>query len=396
MHPVEPFNPRAVNLILNWKPLSPLFRMPSLSRDGYIADSVALPMSDENAINSVPATLFLYGATHREVPLHLREKLAFSEEHLADFYRKNKDHPHLGELLLLNTCNRMEIYGVASQSAGLSKEILRSSLAAILSLPRENLDESLRFYTGKPVIEHLFRVASGIDSLVVGEAEILGQVKAAYATARTRETIGPVLNRTFQKSFQAAKWVRTNTDIGKGQVSVGSVAVELAGHVFGGLSDCRILIIGAGEIAERTLTSLQSRGATNVTIANRTFSRACEAARIFQGRAIPLENIDTAIREADIIIGSTASPEPILTSEKLKTHLAKRPLQPLFLIDLSVPRNFDQGCGDLSNVYLYNIDDLGSLARENMKAREKEIENCRKNLAQKAGHLWERLDPNSG
>ncbi|MCC5790663.1 MAG: glutamyl-tRNA reductase [Opitutales bacterium] len=348
-------------------------------------------MLAENAINNAPDNLFLYGATHREVPLNLREKLAFTEERLIDFYRKTRGHPHLGELLLLNTCNRMEIYGVAPQSALFSKEILRGSLSAILSLPRETLDQCLQFSMGKPVVEHLFNVASGIDSLVVGEAEILGQVKAAYATARTEDTIGPLLNRTFQKSFQAAKWVRTHTDIGKGQVSVGSVAVELAGHVFGDLADCRILIIGAGEIAERTLTSLQGRGVTNVTIANRTYSKACEAARIFHGRATPLEDIETAVREADIIIGSTAAPEPILTAPKLKSLLAKRPLQPLFLIDLSVPRNFDQNCENLSNVYLYNIDDLGTLARDNLKARHKEIEACRKSLELRATHLWERL-----
>ena len=335
--------------------------------------------------------LFVYGANHREAPVDIREQLSLSPEGQADFYRKIKEHPHTREFLLLSTCNRIEAYVVAEKSPRFTRQIVRQHLGALLHLPQNLLEEQLHYRNGLPTIQHLFAVAAGMDSLVVGEAEILGQVKAAYAEARQHNTIGPVLNRLFQKTFQAAKWVRTNTDIGRGQVSVGSVAVELSHHVFGDLRDCRILVIGAGEIDERTLTSLQSRGARQVTITNRTYSKACEAARIFHGQALPLEDLDQALAETDIVIGSTNAPQPLLSAARLRPLLHHRPLQPLFLIDLAVPRNFASDCADLEGVYLYNIDDLSDLAQRNLRAREKELAHCRQILHHRAQTLWPKL-----
>lgn len=335
--------------------------------------------------------LFVYGATHRNAPLSIRERLALPADQIGFVYEKMRTHPHLREFALLSTCNRMEIYAVAEKSPEFSRHILRDVMGASLRLDPSLMADYLTYRNGEEAVRHLIEVASGVDSLVVGEAEILGQVKGAYAEARSRNTIGPVLNRLFQKTFQAAKWVRTHTEIGRGQVSVGTVAVELAQHVFGDLTDCRVLIVGAGEIAEKTLIALQSRGARHITVTNRTYAKACEAAQLFRGQALPMENLDLALQEADIVIGSTASPDPLLTYRTLAPVMSQRPMQPLFLIDLAVPRDFAPDCEDLENVYLYNIDDLAGLAEQNLKAREKELAHCRDILAQRAHQLWGKL-----
>lgn len=339
----------------------------------------------------MPSPLFVYGATHRNAPLSVREKLALSGDQIGFVYEKIRAHPHLREFALLSTCNRMEIYAVAEKSPEFSRHILRDLMGANLGVDPSLIHSYLIYQNGREAVQHLIEVASGVDSLVVGEAEILGQVKSAYAEARSHDTIGPVLNRLFQKTFQSAKWVRTHTEIGRGQVSVGTVAVELAQHVFGPLDQCRVLVIGAGEIAEKTLAALQSRGARKITVTNRTYAKACEAAQLFRGQALPFENLESALRETDIVIGSTASPQHLLDYRKLAPILNQRPMQPLFLIDLAVPRDFSADCEDLENVYLYNIDNLADLAEQNRQAREKELTYCRSILAQRSEQLWNKL-----
>ncbi len=333
--------------------------------------------------------LHMLGASHRTAPIEVREKLAIGPDQTADVYQGLKKIDGLNEFVVLNTCNRIEIYTVAEHPE--VRRRLETYLCDFHSCDSETLRKFSTWRENEDAVRHLFEVSSGIDSLVVGEAEILGQVKDSYARARENASLGPILNRVFQKSFQAAKWTRTHTGIGRGQVSVGSVAVDLAQKIFGDLARCRILVLGAGEIAERTLVNLKSRGAHSITVANRTFERAGDLARKMEGCALPFEQIHRALVEYDIVIGSTAATEPLFSRAEAGQVIHNRPLRPLLLIDLAVPRDFDSAITEIDNVFLYNIDDLSELADANRASRETEIARCREVLQAKARHLWKHL-----
>jgi glutamyl-tRNA reductase len=222
-------------------------------------------------------------------------------------------------------------------------------------------------------VQHLFRVASALDSMVVGESEILGQAKKAYESARTSGAVGPYLHRLFQRAFRVAKQVRTHTDIARGAVSVGSVAVDLAQRIFGKLSDCKVLVLGAGETSERTARALISRGVSDLRVSNRSMDRAIELAQAVGGRAVPFEEWPTQCREIDILITSTASETPLLTPDKLAPMLRERLDCPLFIIDIAVPRDVDPTVNEMQGVYLYDIDSIRSVAEQSLALRRQQL-----------------------
>ena len=228
-------------------------------------------------------------------------------------------------------------------------------------------------YQDEKCVQHLFRVASGLDSMVVGESEILGQAKKAYEAARSSQTAGPYLHRLFQRAFRVAKQVRTHTDITRGAVSVGSVAVELAQRIFGKLSECKVLVLGAGETSERTTRALVSRGVTDLRVSNRSLDRARELAQAVGGRAVPFDDWTTQCREIDILLTSTASETPLLTSEILAPMLWQRLDRSLFIIDIAVPRDVDPSVNELEGVYLYDIDSIRSVAEQSLALRRQHV-----------------------
>jgi glutamyl-tRNA reductase len=247
--------------------------------------------------------------------------------------------------------------------------------------------------SGLETVRHLFEVAAGIDSQIVGEAEILGQVKAAYAEAGTRGAVGPVLNRILQKSFQAAKWIRTHTTIGQGQISTATVAVDLATQIFGRLDRTRVLVIGAGDISEKTARALQSRGAGDIMVISRRSETAGELASRVGATAATMKELDTHLAESDIVVSSTSSNSTLLTAEQAERAMRHRAHRPLFLIDLALPRDIDPACASRDNIYLYNLDDLARMAEENLSQRRAEVRRCRTVLSERAERLWDTIKP---
>jgi glutamyl-tRNA reductase len=275
------------------------------------------------------------------------------------------------EALLLSTCNRVEVYAV-SQSRISTDEIARCLMRKSDTDPHDYAPPFYR-YEAEKCVQHLFRVASALDSMVVGESEILGQAKKAYESARTSGAVGPYLHRLFQRAFRVAKQVRTHTDIARGAVSIGSVAVDLAQRIFGKFSDRKVLVLGAGETSERTARALISRGVSDLRVSNRSMDRAAELAQAVGGRAISFDEWAPQCREIDILITSTASETPLLTPEKLAPMLRERLDRPLFIIDIAVPRDVDPGVNEIEGVYLYDIDSLQSVAEQSLALRRQQV-----------------------
>lgn len=333
--------------------------------------------------------LFIMGSSHRCASLEVRERLALDPENLDCAYRTIGALDGLCELLLISTCNRVEIYGLGS--VAIDHRTLAAHMAEFWNLPVDDVLQSSYWYTGRDAVQHLFEVSSGLDSAMVGETEIFGQVKAAYAAAAKRKTLGPVLNRTFQKSFQVAKWVRTHTTIGKGQISIGNVAAELAARICGELSGTHVLLCGTGEVGEKTLQALVSRGADDIAVASRSRDRARELADRYHGVALTIEESLDRLQRVDIVISATVSQQPVIGENLIRTLMRHRPARPLFLIDLAVPRNIASQCAQIANVYLYNIDDLSQIANENLASRMAGIDSCRAILRARADAVWDRL-----
>ncbi len=275
------------------------------------------------------------------------------------------------EALLLTTCNRVEVYAVSHKRIS-TDEIARCLTRKIDTDPHDYAPPFYRYEADK-CVQHLFRVASALDSMVVGESEILGQAKKAYESARKSGAAGPCLHRLFQRAFRVAKQVRTHTEIARGAVSVGSVAVDLAQRIFGKLGDCKVLVLGAGETSERTARALVSRGARDLRVSNRSMDRACELAQAVGGRTAPFEEWPTQCREIDILITSTASETPLLTRDKLAPMLRERLDRPLFIIDIAVPRDVDPSVNELEGVYLYDIDSIRSVAEQSLALRRQQV-----------------------
>ena len=333
--------------------------------------------------------LFLLGANHHTTPIELREKLALTADKMEQFRTNVAKIRGLREYAILNTCNRVEFYGVADDRETLA--LLQSHFCAFQGMSVEEFAAIRQQDVGKAAVEHLLAVASGLESQMLGETEILGQVKDAYAAALERRTVGPVLNRLFQKSFQHAKYVRTHTAITEGQISVANVAVDLAQKIFGELRNTSILLVGAGEIGEKTAKAFQSRGAASLTVASRTLERAMELAQTFGAAALPIEHVAAKLGEFDVVVASTAAPSAIITVADTAAAMKKRRAQPLFFIDLALPRDVEPGVAKLENVFVYNLDDLAKIAEENRAAREVEVARARLILKEKAEALWNQL-----
>lgn len=337
----------------------------------------------------VPPQLFLVGANHHRTPLELREKLALTAEKMDRFCGELSRLRGLREFAVLNTCNRVEFYGVAEDPQ--TMEALQSQFCAFQGFSAEEFASIREQAVGRGAVEHLLAVASGLESQMLGETEILGQVKDAYAAAQERRTVGPVLNRLFQKSFQHAKYVRTNTAITEGQISVANVAVDLAQKIYGHLEKTRILLVGAGDIGEKTSKAFQSRGAASLTIASRTMERAMELAQEYGAAALPFDTVPGRLSEFDIVVCSTAAPHAVILARDVAAAVKKRRALPLFFIDLALPRDVEAEVGRVENVFVYNLDDLAKIAEDNRAARAAEVAKAKTILQEKADALWRQL-----
>jgi glutamyl-tRNA reductase len=293
------------------------------------------------------------------------------------------------EVLLLSTCNRVEVYG-ASEPRVSTLDIAR---CLDRKIDAHVSPESAPFYRyeGAECVRHLFRVASGIDSMVIGETEILGQAKKAYEAARASGAAGRYLHRLFQRAFRVAKHVRTHTDITRGAVSVGSVAVDLAQKIFGELRNCKVLVLGAGETSEKTARALISRGVTDLRISNRSTERAENLTQMIAARAIPFPDWSNQCREIDILITSTSSERPLLSRAQLEPMLRDRIDRPLFIIDIAVPRNVATDVNDLDAVYLYDIDSLQSIAEQSLAMRREQVAAAEQIIAQHVAEFGESI-----
>ena len=332
--------------------------------------------------------LFHLGASHHTVPLALREKLGLPPARAAELHGRLAD-AGLVELALLNTCNRVEFYGVARDAAAI--ETLAGAFCAVTGLTPADFAAIRARSEGPGTIRHLIAVAAGLESQLLGENEIFGQVKDAYASAQASGRAGPVLNRVFQKAFQAAKHVRTHTAISEGQVSVANVAVELALTIFGDLASARVLLLGAGEIGEKTAKAFQSRGAGSLTVSSRTPERAFALAQALDGRALPFEHFARHLGDFDIVVGSTSAPDAVVRLADVAAAHSRRRALPLLFLDLALPRDIEPGVAELENVYLYNLDDLARIAAQNRAAREAEVARARAMIDEKAEMLWQQV-----
>jgi glutamyl-tRNA reductase len=334
---------------------------------------------------------FVIGATHHRAPLAVREKLSLNADSAEALRKEFATISGLREFAMLSTCNRVEFYGVAANSE--AGALVTAAFCAMQRFDAAEFSKIALNLQGRDAVQHLVEVAAGLDSQMLGETEIFGQVKDAYAIAQAAGSTGPVLNRVFQKGFQAAKHVRTNTAITEGQVSVANVAVDLALNIFGRLADARILLLGAGEIGEKTAKAFQSRGAAALTVASRRFERAMELATSLGASAMPFEQCEARLSEFDVVVCATSAPEPVVSLAATKAAMHRRPAQPLFFIDQALPRDVDPAVADVENVFLYNLDDLAKIAEENRAAREAEIAKCRAIVSEKADALWRHVAP---
>ncbi|MCZ6672761.1 MAG: glutamyl-tRNA reductase [Verrucomicrobia bacterium] len=329
-------------------------------------------------------TFICWGVSHHTASIEYREKISPNPDQLDQIYQKLNDQDWMNEMTVLSTCNRLEIYGATYET---DSHKLTTALSKILNVDKDVLIEKSNLLVGEKALQHLFAVTAGLDSQIIGEVEITGQVKQAFLHAAKKRTVGRMLNKAFQKSFQTTKWIRSNTNIGKGQINVATVAVDLALKVFGNLRNSTTLVIGAGDIAEKTISALRSRGARNLIHSNRTFEKAQELALTTGGKAIPIESLDSFLNKADVVLCSTASPDFILTEPRMNTFLKKRAVRPLCLLDLALPRDIDPAIDKFPNVFLYNLDDLAEIADANLKARKEELGKCREHIEKKIHHL---------
>jgi glutamyl-tRNA reductase len=317
--------------------------------------------------------LLLLGISHRTAPVELRERIDFQTGGLEGALRALGARDAVAESVVLSTCNRAELYAVGDDVAR-----TRADLAAFLSeyhrVGADAVGPHLYEMVDLDAARHLFRVAAGLDSLVVGEPQILGQVKEAHAAAAAVETTGPLLNRLFQSSFAVGKRVRNETELGSGAVSISFAAVSLARKIFGDLRGHAVLVIGAGDMGKLTARHLKSQGVHQVTITSRSMAHAARTAEAIGGAsAAPWEEMDTALNTSDIVITATGAAAPILTKARVEAVMRLRRNRPLFIIDIAMPRDVEAAAGEIEQVFLYNIDDLQATVRENLARRASEV-----------------------
>lgn len=332
------------------------------------------------------AEFFVLGVTHQRAPLVVRELLAFDEAEVAELHGKMAKLRGLRELVILGTCNRVEFYGVAETPAAIAR--LEAAFCANRRFAPEAF-EALSFeLTGAAAVQHLCEVAAGLDSQIVGETEIFGQVKAAFAAGEARRTVGPGLQRIFQKAFQTAKHVRTHTGIGRGSMSAANIAVELARKAFGDLSTARILLLGAGNIGEKTARAFRRSGAATIAVASRRLAPARALAAALGAEAVPLPQVRARLADFDIVVGSTAAAHAVVSVAAAAAAIYRRPQRPLFFIDLALPRDIAPGVAELANVFLYNLDDIATIAARHQASRTAEVARARAIIAERAESLW--------
>lgn len=315
--------------------------------------------------------LIIVGLSHKTAPIEIREKLSFPAQTIGEPLNRFCQLDGINEGVILSTCNRVEIFAVTRDiENGLWQT--KKFLSDYHNIPLDKLDEHLYTYTSEDAVKHLFKVATGLDSMVLGEPQILGQVKEAYGYALLHRTTGIIMHKLFHKTFSVAKRIRTETKIGSNAVSISYAAVELAKKIFGTLEGKSVMLIGAGEMAELAATHLISNGVQKILVSNRTYEKAIELAKAFNGTAIMFREFTHYLKEVDIIIASTAAPKFIITPEQVEGVINERKNRSMFFIDISVPRNIDPLINNIPNIYLYNIDDLQGVVEANLKERSKE------------------------
>jgi glutamyl-tRNA reductase len=327
--------------------------------------------------------IIVVGLNHRSAPVSVRERFAFPEAGMAAALQTLRKAGTADEAVILSTCNRVEIYAATSLESREAFAALEGFLASS-SEYREPLGEQAYRLSEPESVQHLFKVACGLDSMVLGETEILGQLKKAYDVALHLGHTGGRLNKAFQRAFNVAKHVRTETNIQRGSVSVSSVAVELAEKIFSQLGDRQVLVLGAGDTGSKTARALLSRGAKGILVANRSPQKAVALAQELGGRAVPFEDWAKEFGPIDIVISSTAAPDYILDRARLEPLMKLRRNRPLLLIDIAVPRDIDPEVNYLENVYLYNIDNLQGIADDYLRLRQEEIARCEQIIREKA------------
>lgn len=333
-------------------------------------------------------SIIVVGLSHRSAPVELRERFAFPDDRVPDALRELRDAGIATEGVVLSTCNRVEIYAATTLTPEDAFGRIKSFLVAHHAYDGA-LGDELYALAEPHSLQHLFKVASGLDSMVIGETEIFGQLKKAYDLAFTHKQTGALLNRAFQRAFNVAKHIRTETNIQRGSVSVMSAAVELAEKIFSSLAEHEVLVIGAGETSEKTARALQSRGVKRITVTNRSPERAAALAAELGARTVPFELWPDEFERIDIAISSTAAPQHILDRPRLEPLMKRRKQRPLLLIDIAVPRDIDPAVNALDNVYLFNVDDLQSIADDYLKLRQEEVARCEKIISEKVAALLE-------
>ncbi|HET6516051.1 MAG TPA: glutamyl-tRNA reductase [Thermodesulfovibrionales bacterium] len=317
--------------------------------------------------------IIVIGLNHKTADVDVRERLAFNGPKLEEGLLKMRDLPGVEEAIILSTCNRVEMYADVND-ANRSFETINSFLSEFHGLDREMVRRSLYLYHDADAVRHVFRVASSLDSMVVGEPQILGQLKDAFDFALQRKTTGMLLNRLMKKAISVAKRVRTETKIAENAVSISFAAVELARKIFTDLSGRSFMLLGAGEMAELAARHMVNCGIQEVVVVNRTYDRGCELATEFSGRAVTFEGLHRELVHSDIVICSTGAPSYVLRKEEMQKVMKERRHRQVFIIDISVPRNIDPEINDLDNVYLYDVDDLQGTVDANVLERKKEAE----------------------
>lgn len=319
---------------------------------------------------NVMQNIIILGLNHKTAPIELREHLAFSEEEAERALEALQALPSIKEVVLISTCNRVEVLMFAENHRD-AVESVKTFLSEFKDVPISEFDNAFYTHRGEAAIKHIFRVASSLDSMVVGEPQILGQVKEAYKTSIRKKTSSVILNRLLHRTFSVAKRIRTETGIGDHAVSISYAAIELGRKIFGTLEDRKILLIGAGEMAELAIEHLIRHKVGNIYVANRTFENAVTLAGSFNGDAIRFEEITDFLSTVDIIISSTGSPNFIVTADQVKSVRRRRRNRPIFFIDIAVPRDIDPEINLLTNAYIYDIDDLQGVIDGNIEDRNK-------------------------
>jgi len=334
--------------------------------------------------------LIISGVSHKTAPVEIRERLAFPDDSLAHALAQLKARGGVSEALILSTCNRVEIV-VAGEDDVDARGVVGEFLAETRQESTDSLGPCLYHHEGRAAIQHLFRVAASLDSMVVGEPQILGQLKSAYAVAKSEGAVSGLLDTVLSRAFRVAKRVRSETGIGQMAVSVSYAAVELARKIFGTLEGKTVLIVGAGKMSELSARHLRRSGASHIFVTNRTYERALDLANVFQGTPVEYTKFLSLLPEVDILIASSGAPHYILHKAEVQRVIAVRRNKPMFLIDIAVPRNIAPNVNEVDNVFLYDIDDLQGVVNANLREREKEAGHAEEIIAEEVERMLSRL-----